>query len=533
MNLDQLTNDDGLMVRSLRIRSKDTAKREITGLGVPYGETYDSGWGWKERFEPGAIDLESNAKLYWQHREVIGRVVAKRDTADGLEITAKISDTAQGRDAWTLLEDGAVDSLSIGFEPVEWRTERADDGTETIIHTKVRDREFSLVSFPAYETAKISATRAARRPGTQEKKETPVETETLTRDALEPLESGMEEIRRSIGKLEAGTSAPAPSVPEFRSIGAFVQAVASGDETAMNLHRDFTGGTLSDAIVKESWMGEYFKLVEDRRRIVNTFGRKSLPATGMTVEYAKIKSDTTQVAKQENEGDTLAGPGKIVFDTASAPVETDGGYTELSFQAVQRATISTLDTLWKAMILKYARATEMRARTAYFKLMDDRLALAPETAPDAALDLSAAADADDFLDGVIDAALIFEERGFALEGMHASVDQFKRLNRLTDGDGRRLMNVYGTGMNMVGELNLKALDGSLANLPVSLVGSRATRGRLAFYDSVALETLESPGAPFQLQDENIINLTKQLSLYGYTAITTPFPEAVLPVRLGA
>lgn len=530
MNLDQLTNDDGLMVRSLQIRSKDTAKREITGLGVPYGETYDSGWGWRERFEPGAIDLEADAKLYWQHREVIGRVIAKRETAAGLEITAKISDTVQGRDAWTLLEDEAIDSLSIGFEPVEWRTERADDGSETIIHTKVRDREFSLVSFPAYETAKLSALRSAtRRPGTEEKETTTV-TETLTRDALEPLESGLAELQRSVAKINAGTPTPGPTVPQFRSIGAFVKAVADGDDAALALHRDFTGGTLDDAVVKESWMGEYFKLIEDRRRLVNTFGRKSLPATGMSVEYAKIKSDTTRVAKQEAEGEDLAGPGKIVFDTAGAPVETDGGWAELSFQAVQRATVSTLDTLWKAMILKYARATENRTRAAYFKAMDANLAA--ET-PDSFLALAAGADADDFLDGIIDAALIFEERGFALEGMHASVDQFKRLNRLTDGDGRRLMNVYGTGVNMVGELNLKAVDGSLANLPVSLVGNRSTVGRLSFYDSVAIETLESPGAPFQLQDENIINLTKQLSLYGYTAVTTPFPEAILPVKLGA
>jgi len=533
MDLDELTDDAGLMHRSFAIRAKDSAKREFTGIGVPYGETYDMGYGLFERFEPGAVDPEDGAKIFWQHREVIGRVKAGADVAAGHEITAKISDTALGRDAWTLLEDGVVDRLSIGFIPMEWRTETDDAGNTTIIHTKVKTREFSLVNTPAYTEAKVSAIRSALTPKKEAAPMVP-EADTLTRADLTPLADGLAEMERSLAKL--GNPAPAgPSLPEYRNFGEYVRAIAEGDEAARQLHADLTNraapaNVLADAIVKDSWIGDFTRLVEDRRRIMNQFGKGSLPATGMNVEYGQLKSDTTTVDKQEAEGDDLAGPGKIELEVKTAPVITAGGWSSMSFQAIQRATIPTLNTLWRAMAMKYGAYTNAQVQKAYFDLIATKVASA---SPDEALDLPGVPDTDDYLDLVVDAALIFEERGFSISGLNASVDEFKALARLTDGDGRRLMNVFGTGMNQVGELNLQRVDGSLANVPVSLIGARATTGKLAFYDSVAFETLESPGAPTQLQDENIINLTKQLSLYGYIAVTNPFPGAVLPVKRGA
>lgn len=535
MDLDQLTNDAGLFIRSFAIRSKDTAKREFTGIGVPYGETYDMGYGFRERFEPGAIELDGT-KIFWQHREVIGRAIAGKDTDAGFEVTGKISDTVLGRDAWTLLEDEAVDSLSIGFQPIDYRTEKDDDGNVTVIHTKVRAREFSLVNDPAYKQAKVSAIRSAA--PTPKGTTVDPETEVLTRADLEAVNSSVEELRRSVELMDLTPPPAGTDFPEFRNMGEFVRAVANGDEAAMAFHAEITNreapaNVLADAIVKPSWIGDNIRLVEARRRIMNQFQHGSLPATGMAVEYGQLKSDTTVVGEQAAEGDDLAGPGKIELEIKSAPVHTDGGWSGMSKQAIQRATIPTLNTLWKALTLKYAAFTNKRVQDAYFALIAAKIATDPVASPDAALEIAADATVSAYLDMIVDAALIYEERGFALEGMNASVDQFKKLSHLVDGDGRRLMNVYGTGVNQVGELNLKRVDGSLANVPVSLVGTRTTVNKLAFYDSIAIETLESPGAPFQLQDENIINLTEQFSLYGYTAVTIPFPDAILPVKIGA
>jgi len=526
--LDALTNEDGLMVRSFAIRATDTATREFTGIGVPYGETYDLGYGLFERFEAGAIDPADNAKIFWQHREVIGRVKTGKDTAAGHEIRAKISDTALGRDAWTLLEDGVVDKLSIGFVPVDYRTETDEDGNTTIIHTKVKTREFSLVNYPAYTQADVTKIRSATTP-TPKEGTMPPEADTLTRADLQPILDGQAELERAVALM--GTQAPAASpVPEYRNMGEFVRAIADGDETAMEFHRAMTTGVLADAIVKDSWVGEYIKLVDERRRVYNTFGRGTLPATGMKVEFAKLESDTTAVAEQMAEGDALVGPGGVALTVDSATVHTDGGWTEMSFQAIQRATIPVVNTTMRALQMKYAQATEARVRAAYYAIMAAHIANVED--PDAALDLAAGADANAWLDMIVDAALIFEERGHVLTGAHASADQFKRLIRLEDTAGNRLMTVSGTGVNQVGTLNLGSVSASLANVKVELIGNRATTGKLSFYDPAAIETLESPGAPIQLQDESIINLTKQVSIYGFNAVTTPFPDAILPVKLG-
>lgn len=532
MKPDDLTNAEGLIVREMAVRAAAGDSRSFTGIAVPWDtpiDLYGDG-SYVESFARGSVQDSDGAKVYYRHGEIIGHLAANRDADAGWEIDGLIADTSLGRDAYALLQSGSIDRLSVGFKPIEYRQE--EDGT--VVMTKVLVREVSLVPHPAYESAVITEVR--EQPAM---KGTPMDTDTLTRADLQPLLDGQSEMERSLALIKAGQAPTPPAIviPEFRNMGEFVRAVADGDEAALNFHKEFTdraapANVLADAIVKDSWLGEYIKLVEDRRKLVNTFGKQALPATGMKVEFGKLKSDTTAVGEQANEGDDLTGPGKVELEIDSANVHTVGGYTSWSFQSIQRATVPTVNTLWKAMMLKYAKGTETRFRTEYFALMDTLIGN-QATNPDAALTLAADAEANDFLDLIIDASLIYEERGFVTEGLHASVDQFKRLNRLVDGNGNRLMNVYGNGMNMVGELNLKRADGSLANLPVSLVGTRSTTGRLAFYDSVALETLESPGAPFQLQDENIINLTKTASLYGYVAITTPFPDAILPVKLGA
>ena len=46
---------------------------------------------------------------------------------------------------------------------------------------------------------------------------------------------------------------------------------------------------------------------------------------------------------------------------------------------------------------------------------------------------------------------------------------------------------------------------------------------------VARKAGVSPGAPFRLQDENIVNLTKQFSVYGYVAAYSEFPEGLVPI----
>ena len=106
--------------------------------------------------------------VLWRHDEPIGKITAGRDTDAGYEIDGQLSDTERGREAATLLRDGVITRLSIGFRPEEYRIEVADDGTETVVHTRVRALEFSLVPFPAYTRRPSPRSATARTDPTTE-----------------------------------------------------------------------------------------------------------------------------------------------------------------------------------------------------------------------------------------------------------------------------------------------------------------------------------------------------------------------------
>lgn len=528
MDIDLHANENGLITRSFSIRSVDVEKREVTGIGVPYGQVYDTGWGYREKFDAGSIAADGDYKLFWQHREIIGKIIATRETPEGFEITARISDTATGRDAWTLVKDGAVDKFSIGFRMDEYRVETDDEKRETVVHTKVDAREFSLVNFPAYTQAELTSHRTA---DPTHLKGSTVENEVITRadieSALSPLSDGLQLVERQLAVLGTGPSA-GPAVPEFRSFGEFTRAIANGDESAIDFHRALAGGTLADTVVKDSWVGSYIKFVAERRRMFNQFGTGVLPDEGSNVEYAQLKTNTTKVGKQVNEGDELTHGGKIQLETKTAPKETVGAWTDMSFQSLKNATISVAEDTMRALLQKYASNSETLVRAKYLELIAAKLASADENA---FLTLATGATTDDYLDLIIDAAVIYEERGHVLTGANVSVDVFKKLMRLRDGD-RRLMNVYGTGVNVVGEMNLPQVDGSLAGLRFSLLDTKST-GKFSFYDPTAIKILESPGAPVRLQDEDIKTLTKIVAIWGQNAVMNPFPDAILPVQLEA
>lgn len=542
MDLDQLTEGTGVLTRAVQIRASNTeGKREFTGIGVPYGQQIEvRDWFGKhtEEFEPGSVEMDAGgAKVFWRHGEIIGRITKGADTDAGYEVTGSISDTSLGRDAYTMLRDGTIDRLSIGFQPLEWRED--EDGH--IVYTRVRALEFSLVPHPAYDGAQVASVRAQDRttppsPATPKEGTRTMEPEALTRADLGPINDTLDDLRREVALAREAGPAPAAgsALARFGSIGGLLRSLAKGEEDAATAYRAFTegadGAVLADSIVKDSWVGNFIKLATARRSIIADFGgTAALPAEGMNVEYGRLKSDTTEVGKQANEGDNLK-YGKIELAPATAPVETYGGWSALSRQVIERSSVPYLDTLWEAMALKYSKATEKAVRDFYAGLIAGKLA--DDTTPNATVPLPAAFDTTDVLDSIVDLAEIFDDRGYALSGLHVSKDVFKKFNALTDGDSTRLMTVYGSSVNQVGSLNLAGLSGNIANLTVRVLPGAAANTAVAF-DPVAVKVWENPGAPLRLQDENIVNLTKDFSLYGYLAVGNPHPDALVPLEIAS
>ena len=100
-------------------------------------------------------------RLLWQHdmHEPIGKVLGLTEDDRGLHGEFKISRTTRGHDAYQLLRDGAIDSMSIGYIPDE---QEFDEKSGVRQLKSVELLEISLVSIPMNGEARITAVKAAR-----------------------------------------------------------------------------------------------------------------------------------------------------------------------------------------------------------------------------------------------------------------------------------------------------------------------------------------------------------------------------------
>lgn len=474
---------DNLIKRSFEIRATDTEKREVSGVAVPFNETIDIGGGWSERFDKGAIDLTSDVKLFRDHKEIIGRVTEMEESEEGLLIRAKISETTLGNETLNLVKDGAIRSFSVGFIPVIDEKEN-----KTIVRKKVDLKEVSLVAFPAYENASVTEVREV-------KEEIMTENTDYSAEIAE-VRNHAEELERRLDVL-ATTSVSTPAVKQFRSYGEYIKAVASGDTDA---HRDYTGPTTADTIMKNAWVSDVLQVLNAGRPSWAVLSSAALPADGNNIEYPVRVTNGMDVAEQAAEGDTLA-YGSISITSETAPIKTYGGYTNMSRQLVERSSVAYVDAAFRAMVAKYAAATNAAAKAKLIAATGFNTATVASWAADAVIE--ALADS---------AVKVNEDTGKALEFILCSADVFKDLAGIVDGSNRPLLSNQGATVNTLGSINPLGLTGNILGLPIVVDPSFAA-GNLYVGNRSALTTYESAGAPFRLTDSDITNLTNTMSLW--------------------
>ena len=526
----------GLQTRDLIPRTEvratgtpDTKDWGVRGMAVPWDDPIEY-WGIREEFAPGSVqvDEDNTPQLFWRHQEIIGGLRSWKDTEKGWDIDAAISDTTLGRDAHTLAKDGHVRKFSIGFLPIEWE-ERHDEesGTITLRYTRALVREVSLVPHPAYGNASVDQVRSADRSTpivtsvreAQPNKEDTMSADTLTRADLDEVRTAVEDLDRRMADLPLTTEETDPA-EQYRSVGHLLKSIVGGDEMAV---RAYEGATTEDAVLKAAWIGSLVEIIKKRRPVMSTFSSGSLPATGLSVEYAVLEEDTTDVDIQENEADVLAF-GKVSIGTRTAPVVTMGGWTSLTRQAIERANEGILTTTMEALVEKYGQASEAYAR----KALTDALAVSGDgELATVEADLTTQ---DGVVAGVLDLAEHFDNAGRALDGVFVDKATFLALYGVEAND--RILQVAGAPQDKVGTITVQTAHGNVAGLEFKLLPN-ADADTVVAYDRTALKTLEAPGAPFRLSDEDITNLTKAFSVYGYLAAFMQKPAGLVKVTAAA
>jgi len=134
-----------------------TEQGQFSGLASTYGNTDQQ----NDVVMPGAFtrtlsDAGKQRPLLMGHSTPVG-LVTLTDSATGLLAEGKLSLGVQvGKDAYTLLKDGVIRGLSIGFQTVK---EQVVGEVRQLLELKLF--EVSLVVFPANEMALVTGVKSA------------------------------------------------------------------------------------------------------------------------------------------------------------------------------------------------------------------------------------------------------------------------------------------------------------------------------------------------------------------------------------
>ena len=186
---------------------------EFSGYAAVFGNR-DSG---DDVIEKGAFaktirDDFDRIKILSQHNDCelpIGKPLELREDEKGLYIRGKISDTQKGRDIQTLLKDGVLNELSIGYDAVVFDF----DSEEGIRHLKeIKLWEVSIVTWAMNDQAKIDEVKSIAESLKLEAKAGKISRARL--DSLKPFIAVVRELADILGPfLEP---APEPEEPEVQ-----------------------------------------------------------------------------------------------------------------------------------------------------------------------------------------------------------------------------------------------------------------------------------------------------------------------------
>lgn len=475
------------------------------GRAVPYGEPTEVA-GVTEQFARDAFDPSEviGKPFAYRHDEPIGVIRDATNEPDGLYIDFEILDTAQGRDAATLLRGGASKGLSVGFAPIESAWNKAKTA---ITHTRAKLLEVSQTHMPAYPTAGVSVVREETI-----MTDPVVETEVVTTEVEDnEARENIAALRREISALQSkmNTAEPVHPLAEYRSFGHYVKAVYSGEIESRALDVQ----TLADApgLVPPVWLREIKGVLDRGRPCISAIGGPTNAAgAGMTVNWPYFTGDLSAiVATQASEGDEVNSV-DIDILKGTATLATYGAGSRLTFQVIERTDPSYVDAHQRIMVGAYGTETDYAFQAGLW---------ANDTAG-IDYDFSGDSDGSAFIEAVWAAAIDVETAtGQPAEVVYASSAVMKKLGAWDKFQSQNypVQNVGGVFDGRTGRATIMGLPLVLArefatdDSESAIVTNRAAIGWLE--DGPRLATNDVAG-----------NLGRDYSIYGY-AVVAPYITA--------
>jgi len=507
-------------------------RRSISGIAVTYDETATVSDGTQVRVMQGALPVDGrNPKLYMQHQSdlIIGQVVERVDTPQGMMFIAKISNTSLGSDALEMVKDGTIDAVSVGLNPIDF--EYDDEGV--MIVKKASWTELSLVSQGAFEGAVIQKV-AASIPQTEpeldviSKQETTKDENTMSETVELPV---VEAAQVATEKLWAQPK------KEFKlpSAGEFMAAYHTGGQTFANINKSVAEHAQTQRTALQFAAGDVLTtdtpgllpipvllpLVQDLnfiRPVVNAIGARAYPDGGQSKTFIRPTITThTSVAAQATEL-SAASATTMVIASNSVSKTTLAGQVTLSIQDIDFTSGPAMNLILNDLMGEYMIASDNKAA-------DDLLTAATSSG---VWDGTVA----DLLKSVYDAANdVSSGRNWLPTHMFVSVDVWAQMGQLKDGSDRPIFPLIANGLSGQNALGVGSASSWVGN-PLGLqlvvdsnfasktmVITRVGQGSgdaYEFYESIrGLMSVEVPAT-----------LGRTMSFHGYVSTFAAIPGMI-------
>jgi HK97 family phage prohead protease len=500
----------------------DAPRRTISGTAVPYNVPATVSDGTAVIFRPGSLPVEGKAPRLFMYHDAsmpVGVVTERVDTEQGMMFSAKISATSLGNDALVMAQDGTIDQVSVGVNPVKFSYDEAG----TMIIEAADWTELSLVPIGAFgDMANIASVAASIH---QEPEQVVLNEEVVPEQEIEP----MSEV------TAPAVEATIPTAPIFAqakkefvlpSAGEYMAAYHIGGDTFANINKAVADYTASKKTALQAAAGDVLTtdtpgllpvpvlgpLVQDLnfiRPVVEALGARAYPDGGAQKTFIRPTITThTSVAAQANE---LAGASATTMVIASNSVTktTLAGQVTLSVQDIDFTSPAAMQLILNDLMGEYMIASDNFAADALL------------TSANASGQWDGTPE--DFLKSVYDSAVdISNGRNFTPTHMFVSPDVWGQIGQLVDSSKRPLFPFIGaglTGQNALGGGNATSWNGNPIGLQLvvdsnfaakTMIITRVGQGSgdaFEFYESIrGLMSVEVPAT-----------LGRTMSFHGYVS----------------
>ncbi|MEI6505049.1 MAG: phage major capsid protein [Planctomycetota bacterium] len=484
------------------ITATDTPGRRISGRIVPFGEAGNTSAGPVTFAADAFTQLDpANVKLLLEHDSAspIGRALTFSSTAAGIDGTFSIAKTSRGNDALIEASDGLRDGLSVGVS-VQSSTQ-AENGS--LLVTAATLIEVSLVTTPAFSTARV-ADVAASTPPTP-----PVQDATMTETSIEEVAADPVDVLAPITTTPIAYTAPRVNLE--LTAGQYTLAsikAAQGDPDARDIMAALAQTSTSNisGLVPVPYMREIIGIVDNSRPFIDSMDKAALPGSGMTFRIPKW---TTQPTVAQTASAVQPSSTGGVIDDLTVTVVKFAGANRISIETIDRTDPAYFDELVRVLASKYAQAIDTYA-IAQAKVGAVATSLVSPTIT-GTVSILARAISDSY--GVM---------RMTPNRIMVAPDKWASIISEKDSTGRPLY--YATNpSNAAGVVN--GVSGDVMGLGL-VVDPNATAADCLVYPSNALTFYEQSGAPARISVTQVSSLEVDVAVYGYVAVAAKYPTAV-------